>query len=310
MLDSLFIFLAATYAIYRWAVMSTRYAWDIARSFRLSKYTVWFLIVAVISILPETFLSANAALKWIPEYGLATLFWSNIADLTLVLAIVVFVAGRKVKIASETLQWRWLYPFILFIPLILGINWHFSRIDGLSLIVTGGIFYYLTLRESHAENVKFRADSITRNKSILMLILSLGLLIIGSQFMIESSLTLAKQLWINSMILGMLIVWIGTTVPELFFAIQSVQKNDDDLAVGDILWTVLADATIVIGIIALIQPFNFPIKIIYFTGTIMLLASIVLFYFMKSGKSLTRNEAKFLIVFWILFAAVEIYLWK
>ena len=78
--------------------MSTRYAGDLARSFHLSKFIVGFLVVAVISILPETFVAIDTAIKGIPEYGLATLFGSNIADLTLVFAIVIYYAQRSLKV--------------------------------------------------------------------------------------------------------------------------------------------------------------------------------------------------------------------
>ncbi|HCY20747.1 TPA: hypothetical protein DIC40_02645 [Patescibacteria group bacterium] len=63
----------------------------------------------------------------------------------------------------------------------------------------------------------------------------------------------------------MLVIGLGTVIPELLFAFQAVKKYDDSLAVGDILGTVLADATIVVGIIAIIKPFYFPWKIIGIT---------------------------------------------
>lgn len=106
----------------------------------------------------------------------------------------------------------------------------------------------------------------------------------------------------------MLVVGLGTTVPELFFAVESVKKDDDSLAIGDILGTVLADATIVVGIIALIAPFSFPVKIIYFTGVFMLTAACILFYLMKTGRMLTKKDANILLLFWLFFAAVELYI--
>jgi Ca2+/Na+ antiporter len=82
---------------------------------------------------------------------------------------------------------------------------------------------------------------------------------------------------------------------EIFFTVN-----------GDLLGTVLADATIVVGILALISPFNFPIKIIYVTGVFMVISSFLLFYFMKSGKTLTRSESFILFIFWIVFILTEL----
>ena len=103
----------------------------------------------------------------------------------------------------------------------------------------------------------------------------------------------------------MLVVGLGTTMPELFFSLKSVKKHADSLAIGDILGTVLADATIVVGVLALINPFAFPPKIIYITGSFMVVASFVLFHFMRSGRTLSRREASMLFIFWLVFVLVE-----
>lgn len=310
MFENICIFLAATYAIFRWATLSTKHAWDLAKWFHLSRYTIGFLVVAVISILPETFISIDTALKWVPEYGLATLFGSNIADLTLVFAIIVFVAHRSLQVSSEVLKNHVVYPFMLLLPLVLGWNGHFSRIDGIVLILAGCIFYYFTLKNGSDEAPTISSDGSNIKKSFLMLLYSLSLLLIWAHFMINSSLAIAAGLGVNSIIIGMIVVWLGTTVPELFFALQSVKKRDDSLAIGDILWTVLADATVVVWIIALITPFDFPVRIIYFTWVVMLTASCILFYLMKTGKHLTKWDANILFLFWVFFAALEIYLNK
>lgn len=264
--------------------------------------------MAVISILPETFVAINTAINGIPEYGLATLFGSNVADLTLVFAIVVFYAGRSLKVSSEVLRSHTVYPFMLLLPLVLGYNGHFSRLDGIVLILAGCIFYYFTLKNGSSEVASFRSDGGGKWKSFGMLLLSMAILLVGAHFMITSSLSIAGFLGLNSVLIGMLVVGLGTTVPELFFALESVKKKDDSLAIGDLLGTVLADATVVVGIIALITPFSFPEKIIYFTGVFMLTASCILFYLMKTGSMLTKREANILFLFWIFFAALEFYI--
>ena len=117
------------------ADFAIHYSTRLAESFKLSKYIVGFLIVAVISILPETFISVTSALEGIPSFGLGTLFGSNVADLTLVFAIVVLFAGRSLKIESKIIKNRYLHIGIMSIPIILGLNGYFSRWEGLFLII-------------------------------------------------------------------------------------------------------------------------------------------------------------------------------
>jgi len=305
MFNNAFIFIVALGMVIKGSMMATNYAGRLAESFRLSKYVVGFIIIAFISILPETFIVINAAIKGMPALGLGMLFGSNIADLTLIFAILVFYAGRSLKVESKILKNHVIYPFILLLPLLLGLDGYFSRWEGLALILAGGIFYYLALRDGTDGTVLVVAGS-GRYKSIGMLLVSMAVLLVGAHFTVTSATFVANSLGVSPILIGMLIVGLGTTMPELFFSLQSIKKKDDSLAIGDLLGTVLADATIVVGILALISPFAFPQKIIYVTGAFMIAASLLLFKFMKSGKAITKKEAYFLFFFWVVFVLVEL----
>jgi cation:H+ antiporter len=305
MLANLFIFGAALYCVIQGATLATRYAALIAESFKLSRYTIGFILVAVIGILPETFVALNAALEGIPSFGLGLLLGSNVADLTLIIAIVVFFAKRPIKVEGKILKNHALYPFFLMLPLILGFDGHFSRIEGLALILAGFIFYYLTLRHSSDEALTPVSDN-KRPWNTFLLFVSMVILLVGAHFTVTSTSSLAEMWGINPLLIGMFIVAIGTTVPELFFSLKAVRAHDDSLAIGDILGTVLADATIVIGLLALISPFAFPQVIIHIAGVFMVASAFILFSFMRSGKAITGKEGFALLVLWIAFAVIQV----
>lgn len=303
MLTNIFILACSLIVIMKGATLATKYAALLAENFRLSKYTVGFIIIAVISILPETFIAIDSALKGIPSFGLGTLFGSNIADMTLVFAIILILIGRSLKVEGKILKNRKLYPLFLLLPLILGLDGLYSRSDGLALMLIGGIFYYLALKDGVDNRVAMNGDH--RLKNSLLLLLGMLMLLIGSHFTVLSATSLAKDMGINPILIGMMIVGVGTTIPEMFFAFKSIKKDDDSLAIGDILGTVLADATIVVGIIALIAPFSFPKTIVYVTGIFMVMASILLYRFMYTGRTLTKKEAILLFLFWLGFVLTE-----
>jgi cation:H+ antiporter len=284
--------------------MATRYAGGFAESLGLSKYTVGFLIIAVISILPETFISIDAAFKDIPAFGLGMLLGSNVADLTLIFAIVILFAGRSLKVEQKILKSHVFYPFVLLLPLVLGFDGEFSRLEGLALIIAGAIFYYISLKNEVSVN-GFISKINGRYKNLSLLILSLAILLVGAHFTVLSATQIAQTLGISPILIAMLVVGLGTTMPELFFSLRSVRKNDDSLAIGDILGTVLADATIVIGLIAVINPFVFPKTTIYIGGVFMIAAAFILFSFMKSGHTVTKKEITALFIFWVTFALVQ-----
>ncbi len=304
MINSIFIFAVSIFMVVRGATLSTRYSALLAESYNISKYVVGFIVVAVISILPETFISVSSAFSGMPAFGLGVLFGSNIADLTLIFSIIILIANRGLKIESRILQNRTVYPFILLVPLVLGLNGHFSRLEGVALIITGAVFYYLALKNNTGGSV----GEVNRKNKLrygFMLLLSMSILLLGAHFTVVSATSIANYIGISPVLIGMLIVGLGTTMPELLFSIKSVSKNDDSLAVGDILGTVLADATVVVGILAIVSPFYFPRKIIYITGAFMVVASFLLFHFMRSGRSLSKREAWMLFAFWVCFALTE-----
>ncbi len=305
MIVNLFIFAISLFLVIKGATIASKYAARLAESFKLPKYTVGFIVIAVISILPETFIAINSALAGVPSFGLGMLFGSNIADLTLVFAIIVMFAGRGIKIQSKVLKNNQAYPLWLLLPIALGLDGHYSRVDAVILIIIGAVFYYLAFKNSVVSTTSSN-HSNNRLKNISLLLIGMVILLTGSHFTVTSASSLAKALQVSPILIGMLIVGLGTTMPELFFSLKSVKKQDDALAVGDILGTVLADATIVVGVIALISPFYFPQKIIYITGLFMLGASIILLQFMRSDRTLTKTEAYLLFLYWLIFVLVEL----
>jgi Ca2+/Na+ antiporter len=113
MINHLILFIAAIVMVVKGATMATTCVAQLAESFHLSKYTVSFLIIAGISILPETFIVINASLEQVPEFGLGMLFGSNIADLTIIVALIIFLAGRGLQVESKILKHQASYPFLL-----------------------------------------------------------------------------------------------------------------------------------------------------------------------------------------------------
>lgn len=305
MLENLFIFTISIFLVLRGATLATKYSAKLAENFNIPKHTIGFIVIAFISILPETFISINSAIENSPEFGLGTLLGSNVADLTLIFGILIIYAKRGIKIKSRILKNVELYPFFLLLPIILGLNGYYSRAEGLVLIISGIIFYYLIFKKNvDTSNIPPNTND-KKIKNFLFLIFAMSLLLIGSHFTVTSATELALSLKIAPILIGMLIVGLGTTMPEFFFSLKALRKKEDDLAIGDILGSVLADATIVIGILAVIDPFYFPVKIIYVTGAFMIIFSIILIRFMQTGRVLSKKEGYLLLLFWVIYAIVE-----
>ncbi len=298
-----FLFLSLFMVIWS-ADHSIRYSTKIAKGFSLPKYIIGFLVVAVLGVLPEAFIGISSAMKGIPEFGLGIIFGSNVADLTFIFALAILVSKHNLKVESKIIKDRMMYIMILALPIVFGLNGYYSRLEGMTLIAAGIAFYLFVIRKSRASKEIVREKFSL--KDIFLLLISMGLLLYAAQLSIKFGVNLAKILEINPILVGMFVIGVGTALPELFFAIRALKNHHDSLALGDILGVVVIDATVILGLIGVIRPFSFNPLIVYVTGVFMVLSTMLLFFFMKSGRTLSRKEAILLLIFYVIFMAVEL----
>src|SRR3989344_2824158 len=306
---NLALFMVFLYVLIHSSEYSIRYSSRLAKSLKFPEFIVSFFIIALISVLPEATISIISAFRGEPELGLGTLLGSNIADLTLVFGIVALFSSGGIKVKSKILSNNFFYLVLLLFPILLGFDGRLSRIDGLILILLGLTFFAKIYIDSKSFRKKFNSTKKERFlKSLIFLILSFSVLLFSAFLTVKFAVDFAQDAKLPAIIVGVTILAIGTCIPELIFSIKSVIKNHDELALGDILGTVITDATIVLGLVALISPFSYNPYNLYVTGTAMFLAGVFVTLFMKSDKSINKREGIFLILFYILFVFIEFFI--
>lgn len=303
---NLLLFLLALFILVKAAEYSTSYSSKIAGIFHLSEFLVSFFIVAVISVFPEGTISIFSAVNNVPQFGLGTLLGSNVADLTLVFGVVALISGRGIRVRSVILKRDILYLLLLVFPVILGLDGEYSRVEGVLLMATGLFFFFTLSIEGHMFKVhieKLRDKSVI--KKIFFLLISLGILLISGYYTVEFGVRFANEIGVPAILVSLTIVSVGSCLPELMFSIKAVKANHDALAMGDIMGTVITDATIVLGIMILIRPFYFNPMLIYITGAAMILAALLIILFVTTGRLITKKEAILLLVFYAFYLIVE-----
>jgi cation:H+ antiporter len=297
------------FVLIKCAAYAIRYSSRLAKILRFPEFVVSFFIIALISVLPEATISIISAFNGEPELGLGTLLGSNVADLTLVFGIVALFSSRGIKVKSKILRDSFFYLILLFFPLILGFDGRLSRIDGAALVLSGFLFFVHTYMESKKFHKKFNNTKKGNFlKSFILLIISLAILLASAYFTVKFAVNFAYDIKLPPILIGITILAIGTCLPELIFSIRAVKKNHDDLALGDILGTVITDATIILGIVALISPFSYNPFNIYTLGGAMFLAGLLVIIFMKSEKSLSKIEGVLLLLVYVVFVIAEFFI--
>lgn len=305
-LVDLALFILSLYVLVKSAGKAVIYSSKIAKLFHLSEFIVSFFIIAVISTFPETTVSIISAINGVPEFGLGTLLGSNVADLSLVFGIVALFSSSGINVKSRTLKNDLFYLLLLLAPIILGFDGEFSRIDGLMLILCGSIFFISLAIESKIFKKTF--DGGKHKKwflNLTLFILSIICLIAGGHYTVKYGVAFANNINIPPFLVALTIVAVGTCLPELFLSINAVKANHDEIALGDVLGTVITDATIIIGIIALIRPFKFDPMIVYVTGSLMFVAGTIVVTAIKRKRLISKRVGVYLIIFYIISLIIQ-----
>lgn len=301
---NIIILLVSLWAVIKSSEYAVKYSSKLAQGLKLPRHIVGFLIVALISALPEMLISVDSAFKGEPALGLGTLFGGNIVDLTLVFALVVLISRKSLNVQSRFINTSLNYLILIALPVIFGLNGYYSRLEGVLLIIAGLVYYYLLLKKEKIFN-----KGVERNfsfKHTVLFVLSIIALLVTANLTATYGLNVAHALRVNPTVIGVFIIALGVALPELVFSIKAAQADNDGIAIGDVLGNVLTDATLVIGIIAVICPFEFNQRIVYITGVFMLVAAVILLYLMRTGRALTHKESWILIFLYILFVLVEL----
>ncbi len=281
---------------------------SLSKFFRLSTFVTGVVIAGTLAVLPELSIGVLSALDGTSTLGLGVILGANVADLTLVIGIVVLLAGCQ-KMTSSMLRSLKISFVAVLLPVFLLLDGEISQIDG--LILVGGFAVYvvwllLTGRKEQGtpESMRFSKRVFHLGITVFMLIIGVTVLFIGSTLVNESAQELSANFGLPLFLIG-LVVAIGTCLPEMAFAVRSAESNACDVGIGNILGNVLADSMLTIGVIALINPIKVPQLASPITAGIFVAASIVFVYKRSKGGAISRNDAKLLIGVYALFVLFQ-----
>jgi cation:H+ antiporter len=147
-------------------------------------------------------------------------------------------------------------------------------------------------------------------KNIAKLVLIIAVLLAASEGIIYAAKAFQASLGISLSLVGVLIVALGNCFPELYFGIAVGRRGDGWMVVGDMMGSVISAATLVLGIIAVISPFEIKDMSVFFIARIFtVIAAVFFLIFVRTGKKLTKREGLLLLFIYIAFLITEIF-WK
>jgi len=296
---------------------------EIAKYLHWREFIVAFFVMGCAASLPNLFVDLSAVLQGLAPIAFGDIIGGNLIDLTLIMAIVVFFSKDVVSTDSKMVQGSSIFTFLIAIlPIFLIWNGKVTRVEGVLLILAFFVYaYWLFSKDDRFKKVYSRAKKQTGSptinrwvfvKNIIKIILIIIVLYASSQGIIFAAKSFQVSLapWgVSLSMVGVLIVALGNCFPELYFGIVSGRKGEGWMVVGDMMGSVIVAATLVLGIIGIVAPFEIEDMSVFLVARIFtVIAAVFFLIFLKTDKKITKKEAVLLLFTYITFLLTEIFI--
>ncbi len=278
----------------------------IAEYFRMTEFGIGFIVVALATSVPELFVGITSALEGKPSIALGNVIGANILDLTIVIGIAALLS-RGIKVESPSIRMDTLYTFfITLLPLILMADKEISRMDGCILLIVFA-FYMLNLFRQESR-FRERLDSVSHRvfvRNLFVVLFALVLLFFSAKYVVKYASLVAEDLNIPPILVGLVLISLGTTLPELTFESRAVMRKHGYMALGDLLGSVAVNTTLVLGVTALISPIHADFLLFTTSAVFLVVVGFIFMTFVESEKFISWQEGVALILLYVLFLVVE-----
>ena len=231
----------------------------IASIYKVSPLVIGILILGFGTSAPEIFVSAFAALEDAPELAVGNAFGSNILNIALVLGVTAMILPITVNVKAIRKEWYFLIAYTLITGGLLLWDRHLGVIDGSILLGLLGIFLWYTFKKS--KKVHHKSDNLSSNVDISQkwkiwrnLLLWLTVLLVSAQVIVYAGINIAIYFKVSELIIGLTLIALGTSLPELAVAITSAIKKQHEMVVGNIIGSNIFNTVAVLAIPGLISP--------------------------------------------------------
>ena len=231
----------------------------IASIYKVSPLVIGILILGFGTSAPEIFVSSFAALEDAPELAVGNAFGSNILNIALVLGVTAMILPITVNVKAIRKEWYFLIAYTLITGGLLLWDSHLGVIDGSILLGLLGIFLWYTFKES--KKVHHKSDNLSSNVDISQkwkiwrnLLLWLTVLLVSAQVIVYAGINIAIYFKVSELIIGLTLIALGTSLPELAVAITSAIKKQHEMVVGNIIGSNIFNTVAVLAIPGLISP--------------------------------------------------------
>lgn len=259
-------FVAGLVLLVAGAELLVRGASRLAAAFGVTPLVIGLTVVAFGTSAPELAVSVSSAFAGDADIAIGNVVGSNIANVLLILGISAVIIPLVVK--SQLVRFD--VPVMIgasFLLLALGLDGSIGRLDGVVLFALVLTYVVVLIRKSRRETAEVVAEfeeeyaagptSVPLNVGLVAL--GLGMLVLGSNLLVDAAVTVAERLGVSELVIGLTLVAVGTSVPELATSIMAAIKGERDIAVGNVVGSNIFNILTVLGLSSLVAPNGIPV---------------------------------------------------
>jgi len=269
----------------------------LARAFNVSPVVIGLTVVAIGTSAPELIVSLGAAWRGSPDLATGNVVGSNLANIGLILGIAGLLRPLPVSLRLLRVEVPILFATTVAVA-AMAVDGRLVRLDGAVLLITLAALTGFNIRAARREDPTVVAefaheygatDSIGRD--LLWVAAGLGLLLGGGHLLVGSAVTLARNFGVSELMIGLTLVAVGTSLPELATSVVAVLRDEPDIAVGNVVGSNLFNILAVLGPTAVVQPIAVNAELLRVQVPALLLLTAALWVVLRTGHTVTRWEA-------------------
>ncbi len=275
---------------------------SIAGILKVPSVVIGLTIVAMGTSAPEAAVSINAGFAGNSDISLGNIIGSNIFNLLVVIGAcaVIFPARSNEDILKRDLWWNIGVSILLFLLIFDG---QISRMEGLVLLAIFIFYLGLMVRSALKNRIEETPqDVMSLPKSLLFVAIGLGAVVFGGDLVVDNASLIAKAWGMSDTLVGLTIVAIGTSLPELVTSITASRKGDSGIALGNAVGSCLFNILFILGMASTLTPINAVPELII-DAAILIAATVVILIVAKTGKKTNRIEGIICVAAYILYSA-------
>lgn len=275
---------------------------SIAKHMKIPSVIVGLTIVAMGTSAPEASVSITAAISGNSDISLGNIVGSNIFNFLVVIGVsaLIFPIISHKDIIKRDLWWNLGITGLL---LLLILDRKIGRIDGAILLLGMALYLFVVIKNALKNRTEeSKEELISVPKSIIFMVIGLAAIICGGNFVVDNASIIAKSLGLSETLIGLTIVAIGTSLPELVTSVTAAKKKEAGIALGNAVGSNLFNILFILGASSVLTPINVASEL--FIDTIILIAvGILIFIFSYTGRKTNRIEGLICTLLYVAYTA-------